>query len=147
MKSLFDIASKNEIEDRIHILSISSPAQWGKMDVAQMLHHCQFPLRIALNKEDFKLKSNWIARVFFKKLLYNDTPWRKGLPTAPNFKVKENKDFDHEKTALINYINEFYQLDDSQELPVHPVFGKFTRQQWGQMQYKHLDHHLKQFKA
>ncbi|WP_378186762.1 DUF1569 domain-containing protein [Aquimarina sp. W85] len=147
MKSLFDIASKNEIEERIHTLSISSPAQWGKMDVAQMLSHCQFPLKVAINKEDFRLKSNWIARIFFKKLLYNDTPWRKNLPTEPNFKVKENKDFDHEKTNLINCIHDFYALKDNDVLPTHPIFGKFTKQQWGQMQYKHLDHHLTQFKA
>ena len=27
----------------------------------------------------------------------------------------------------------------------HPIFGAFTHQQWGQLQYKHLDHHLRQF--
>ncbi|MCF6222561.1 MAG: hypothetical protein L3J34_02410 [Flavobacteriaceae bacterium] len=25
------------------------------------------------------------------------------------------------------------------------MFGEFTAKQWGKMQYKHLDHHLKQF--
>ena len=27
----------------------------------------------------------------------------------------------------------------------HPMFGKFTMEQWGKMEYKHLDHHLRQF--
>ncbi|MGB5666410.1 MAG: DUF1569 domain-containing protein, partial [Maribacter sp.] len=28
---------------------------------------------------------------------------------------------------------------------LHPLFGEFTVEQWGQMEFKHLDHHLKQF--
>ena len=34
---------------------------------------------------------------------------------------------------------------DKKEWDPHPVFGSFTPEQWGQMQYKHLDHHLRQF--
>ncbi|MDZ7606591.1 MAG: DUF1569 domain-containing protein [Cyclobacteriaceae bacterium] len=30
---------------------------------------------------------------------------------------------------------------------VHPFFGKMSREQIGQLSYKHLDHHLRQFNA
>ncbi len=30
---------------------------------------------------------------------------------------------------------------------VHAFFGPLTGKQWGRLQYKHLDHHLRQFSA
>ncbi len=55
----------------------------GKMTVGQMVWHCQYPLKLAIeNKENSK--GNWFIKTFFKKSLYNDKPWRKNLPTAHN---------------------------------------------------------------
>lgn len=82
---------------------------------------------------------------FFKKSLYNDKPWKQNLPTAKSFKVEEDKDFATEKEVLISLIRDFYQEKDKKEWDPHPAFGSFTPEQWGQMQYKHLDHHLRQF--
>ncbi len=41
--------------------------------------------------------------------------------------------------------DEFNMLDSRDMWHPHPAFGPFTKEQWGQLQYKHLDHHLKQF--
>jgi hypothetical protein len=35
----------------------------------------------------------------------------------------------------------------SSDLGPHPGFGPWTNEQWGTLQYLHLDHHLKQFSA
>ncbi|MEC8832876.1 MAG: DUF1569 domain-containing protein, partial [Bacteroidota bacterium] len=82
---------------------------------------------------------------FFKKSLYNDKPWKQGLPTAKGFKVVDDKDIAEEREVLIELINDFHSKKDQKEWDPHPVFGSFTPEQWGQMQYKHLDHHLRQF--
>ncbi len=42
-------------------------------------------------------------------------------------------------------MNDFHLKKDQSEWPLHPVFGKFTKEQYGKMNYKHLDHHLTQF--
>ncbi|NND11366.1 MAG: DUF1569 domain-containing protein, partial [Flavobacteriaceae bacterium] len=34
---------------------------------------------------------------------------------------------------------------DKAEWEPHPSFGYYTKDQWGKTQYKHLDHHLRQF--
>ena len=86
-----------------------------------------------------------MAKVFFKKSLYNEKPWRKGLPTAKFLKIKDDKNFNEEKPKLVDLVNEVYSHREKKEWNPHPAFGYFTKQQWGQMQYKHLDHHLKQF--
>ena len=145
MKSIFDSETYKEVKARLNQLNENSVAHWGKMSVGQMTWHCQGPFNIMLEKNDYGMKPNWFAKVFFKKSLYNDKPWRKNLPTAKFLKAKESKDFDAEKKKLEVLIDEVFSRREQQEWDPHPGFGYFTRQQWGQMQYKHLDHHLTQF--
>ena len=145
MKSLFDDDAFAEIKQRVEKLDGAAERQWGKMSAAQMVWHCQGPLNIMLQKDDYGLKPNWFAKVFFKKSLYNDKAWSKGLPTAKFLKTKDDKNFDLEKEKLLSLINEVGEQRNKTNWGTHPGFGYFTDQQWGQMQYKHLDHHLKQF--
>ena len=145
MKSLFNNDAFAEIKQRLDNLSENSSAQWGKMDAAQMTHHCQGPFNIMLGINHYGFKPNWFAKVFFKKSLYNDKPWMKNLPTAKPLKVTEPKEFEPERNKLIELLNEFNAQREKKEWDPHPGFGYFTKQQWGQMQYKHLDHHLRQF--
>lgn len=145
MKSIFEESAYTEIKSRINNLSENSQANWGKMSVAQMTWHCQGPLNIMLQKENYGLKPNWLAKVFFKKALYNDKLWSKGLPTAKFLKPIEEKEFSAEVPKLKTLIDDAYAQKDKTEWEPHPGFGYFTAQQWGQMQYKHLDHHFRQF--
>ncbi len=147
MKSLFRSEVHHEILDRLNQLSPSSSAKWGKMDVSQMLTHCQFPLQVAIQELELKRPNVFKRLLFsaFKSSLYNDKPWKQSLPTAPSFIVTDSKEFETEKALLIEKIEQFHSQKDKTEWPPHPMFGKFTNAQWGQMQYKHLDHHLKQF--
>mgnify|MGYP003640013659 CR=1 FL=1 len=145
MKSLFETETITEIRNRINKLSEDSERQWGKMTVGQCMHHCQGPLNIMLEKKDYGLRPNFIAKLFFKKMLYNDTPYRKNLPTARFLKESEPRDLDSEKSQLLALIDEVESKKEQEEWNEHPGFGYFTKQQWGQMQYKHLDHHMRQF--
>lgn len=145
MKSLFEPSSKEEIISRIAKLSGQHVPLWGKMSVSQMLHHCQFPLKLAIKNDPKGSKPNFLARLFFKKMMYNDRLWRKNLPTVPKFKVVEDKDFNSEKKLLLELIEEFSSKSDKINWNPHPMFGKFSPEQWGKIQYKHLDHHLRQF--
>ncbi|GAA0873547.1 hypothetical protein GCM10009117_26940 [Gangjinia marincola] len=147
MKSLFEENTYAEITSRLNQLDESSERQWGKMTVSQMLHHCQLPLALAL-KEHTLEKPSWFMKImgkFFKKTLYNDSEWKKNLPTPARFKVIEDKNFGQEKDILSGLINRFHDQKEKKNWDPHPVFGHFTVAQWGQMQYKHLDHHFRQF--
>ncbi|NND62025.1 MAG: DUF1569 domain-containing protein [Flavobacteriaceae bacterium] len=145
MKSLFEPEAFAEINERVEKLDENSIRQWGKMSHGQMVHHCQGPLNIVLQKNDYGLKPNWIFKTFFKHALWNDKLWRKGLPTVPQFKEREPRDFKVEKAKLQELIKEFGEKSDQLGNDPHPSFGKITKEQWGKMQYKHLDHHLRQF--
>ena len=147
MKNLFDKAPYDEIIERLNKLSPASAPQWGKMNVAQMLAHCKGPLKLPLSTT--RTPRIFMGRLFgwlIKSKLYNDSPWKPGLPTANDFIVKDERDFKEEKKELLELINKFHNAGPSgiNKFP-HPLFGKFTEEQWGKSLYKHLDHHLKQF--
>ncbi|MBL7742327.1 MAG: DUF1569 domain-containing protein [Chitinophagaceae bacterium] len=145
VKNLFDPAVKQEIIQRIGQLSSAAKSQWGKMDAAQMLAHLQMPMGIALG--DHSIKGNFLMRLilpFFKKLLYDERPYKQGLPTDKSFIMTgETKDFEKEKAKLLDMVNRFTEANMVMEK--HPVFGKLTKEQWSKATWKHIDHHLRQF--
>lgn len=144
VKNLFDLAVKQDIIVRINKLTPQSQRQWGKMDAAQMLAHCQMPLGVAVGKH--KLKANFFFRLIgplIKEKLFNDKPFTHDLPTDTSFKIADARDFEKEKQNLIAMINEFSETTMSGE--PHPFFGKLTKEQWSKGTWKHLDHHLRQF--
>jgi hypothetical protein len=145
MKSFFEEGVYDELSSRLNKLNKDTSATWGKMDVAQMLHHCQMPLNIILEKEDYGVKPNWLINLLFKKSMYSDKLWKKNLPTAKGFAIKDEKDFDTELTGITSLLNELNSQRDRKDWKPHPAFGAMTKDQWGKMQYKHLDHHFRQF--
>ncbi|QIE59246.1 DUF1569 domain-containing protein [Rasiella rasia] len=145
MKSLFNTEAFHEINSRLQNLTEDSQKHWGKMTAGQMLNHCRGPLNIVLEKNTYGLKPNWFAKTFFKGSMYNDKPWRKNMPTLKQFRQTEARDFKEEKKALQAMLEEFDTQRSREEWPDHPAFGAMTKEQWGKMQYKHLDHHFRQF--
>jgi hypothetical protein len=144
IKSLFDHASKKEIKDRINKLIPQSQRLWGKMDVAQMLAHCQLPMGVATGKHE--LNGNFLIRLlgpFFKKQLYNDKPFKPGLPTDKSFKIREPRSFEKEKLSLLLMIEGF--SEETMSGRAHPFFGKMTKEEWSKGMWNHPGHHLKQF--
>lgn len=144
IKNLFDPTVKKDIIDRINNLTPATQRIWGKMDVAQMLAHCQVPMGVALGKH--KLKRNPILGLigpFFKSKLYEPKPFKRSLPTDKSFLMTDPKDFEKEKQLLIQMINDFTEANMVDEK--HPFFGRLSKEQWSKGTWKHIDHHLTQF--
>lgn len=144
VKNLFDAAVKEEIISRINQLTPNSKAVWGKMNVGQMLAHLQMPIGVGLGTHH--IKRSFIGFIFgpiAKKMLYNDKPFQKNLPTDKSFIMTDAKDFEKEKQRLIEMINNF--TEPNMVNTPHPFFGKLTKEQWSMGSWKHLDHHLQQF--
>jgi hypothetical protein len=147
MQSLFDKAENQKMIGRIEKLTPETKALWGKMNVGQMLAHSQVAIRVALG--DTRIKQSLIGLLFgniAKKQVLKSKPFRKNLPTAPEFIMKEEKDFDKEKATLLQLVERMGRegANGITKEP-HPFFGKMTTEQWDILQYKHLDHHLSQF--
>ena len=64
----------------------------------------------------------------------------------PEVIIKENCNFEKSREELLASIDEFAEKSAKNNLlSEHALFGKMTIEDWGFMEYKHLDHHLKQF--
>ena len=145
VKNLFEPTVKQEIIDRINKLSSDTPAQWGKMNVAQMLAHVQLPIAIAYGIH--QPKGSFLLRLIgpmFKSKLWDEVPYKHSLPTDPTFIMTgSSRDFSQEKSKLLEMVNRFSEENITGER--HPVFGKMTKENWSKATWKHLDHHLRQF--
>lgn len=146
MKTIFDKSTRDGLITRINALHENSIAQWGKMDVSQMLKHCSQWDEMALGKK--KYKQSFLGKLFGKiglKGMMKDEPMKKNQPTVPSFKITEKVDFSEEKAKWIQLLDEYKEFPNN--CFVHPFFGILTKEQTGFIVYKHIDHHLRQFGA
>ncbi|GAB3922414.1 DUF1569 domain-containing protein [Mucilaginibacter myungsuensis] len=146
MKNIFDKIDNAELIARINRLHPASAAQWGKMNVAQMMAHVQVPMMLAF--DDIEIKRGLIGLLFgkmAKKQLMSDAPFKKNLPTFRQAKMTGHKDFDIEKEKLKEYVDRFINDRVSLTQRPHPIFGILTLAEMNVLHYKHLDHHLQQF--
>lgn len=144
MKTIFDKTSRDELINRINFLNENSTAQWGKMNVSQMLKHCSQWDEMAMGRK--KYKQSLIGKLFGKmglKDMLKDEPIKKNLPTVPSFKIKEDINFAEEKSKWISLLNEYEHFNNDGF--IHPFFGTMTKENTGYIVYKHIDHHLRQF--
>lgn len=146
MKTILDKTTRDELITRINTLNENSSAQWGKMNIYQMLKHCTLCEEMYLGKK--KYKRAFIGRLFgrigLRNLLKDETPLKPNSPTSPEFKITEKAgNIMSEKSKWVALINEYaqYSNDDFE----HWFFGKMTKDQVGHFVYKHTDHHLRQF--
>ncbi|MGN7758493.1 DUF1569 domain-containing protein [Chryseobacterium sp. 22532] len=148
-KSLHNPVYFEEIVYRISLLTKNTPQRWGKMNVSQMLRHCDFVLQIALRKVElpelnFFLAAIGIVTKIEMQIFNNGIP--RNMPTFQKLIVNFECDFDESKTNLLNTLKDFRTTSENKDLPdYHRLFGKMTEKDWGFLEYKHLDHHLKQF--
>lgn len=144
MKTLFDSATRAELITRISNLNENSAPQWGKMTVYQMIKHCAKWEEMLLGKTLYKqsLLGKIVGKFALKDML-KDKPIKPNLPTVPSFKVTGTGDVAAAKKEWIDLLDEHTGKTPAGFM--HPFFGRLTAEQAGQMAYKHIDHHLRQF--
>lgn len=148
LPNIFSKSVADEIIGRINNLTPDTKGQWGKMTVGQMLAHCNVTYEMVY--EDKHPKPNafmrFILKTLVKKTVVNEVPYKHNSQTAPQFIMKETKDFEAEKKRLIDYIQKTQQLGGSHfDGKASHSFGSLNTTEWNNMFYKHLDHHLRQF--
>jgi hypothetical protein len=147
-KNIFLLSDVNEVITRIQRLNADSQPLWGKMAVGQMLAHCNVTYEMVYEnihpKPNFILKL--ILKMLVKKTVVNEVPYKHNSNTAPQFIIKDSKEFEKERLRLVNYIYKTQELGESYFDGKESLsFGELTKSEWNNMFYKHLDHHLRQF--
>jgi hypothetical protein len=147
MKTVFDAGTRDELYERLGKLTSDSQRQWGKMSPSQMMEHVARVTEMASGKRAVKqLKLGKAISWIFRKGFLSEKPMPKGSPTGPDFLAKDEPDFESTRQKLRETIAEFHDLGESgTDGNVHRFFGPLTGKQWGETQYKHVDHHFRQF--
>jgi hypothetical protein len=148
MKNAFNQDDVTEFIGRINKLTVDTKPKWGKMNVEQMLAHCNVTYEMVYDNIHPKPNAfkRFILKLIVKNIVVNDKPYKPNSQTAPEFIIKDTRKFELEKQRLIDYLLKTQQLgakhfDGKESLS----FGVLNQQEWNNMFVKHLDHHLSQF--
>lgn len=149
VKNIFTPEVTQEIVGRIDRLTPESQPLWGKMSVSKMLAHCCVAYEMVYEEDRF-VKPGFFMRFVLKNMVkpkvVNEVAYKPNGPTAPAFVIRDEKNFSLEKPRLIAFIERTQQLGGAHfEGKISHSFGKMSQNEWNNMFYKHLDHHLRQF--
>jgi hypothetical protein len=149
LPNIFTKEVSDEIIGRINNLTTNSQRQWGKMDISQMLAHCNVAYEMIYEPDKHpkpNLLMGMILKLFVKRIVTSERTPKKNSPTAPQFIIKSDKDFEAEKSRLIGYIQKTQELGEGEfDGKSSHSFGILSKTEWNNMLYKHLNHHLTQF--
>ncbi|EJL75928.1 Protein of unknown function (DUF1569) [Chryseobacterium populi] len=119
------------------------------MNVTQMLKHCDLVLQIALKKIDLSPVNalfGTIGRITKIEMQIFNNGIPRNMPTFQKLIVNFECNFDEAKEGLLKTLDNYQLTCQNDMLPdFHILFGKMKEKDWGFLEYKHLDHHLKQF--
>ena len=113
-----------------------------------MLAHCCVAYEMAFTNKYPKPNPimRFLLKTFVKNGVVNEVPYKRNLRTAPAFIISDHKNFEEAKSRLITYLEHTLALGkDHFEGKESLSFGPMTAQEWNNLFYKHLDHHLTQF--
>jgi len=147
-KNLFDAQELQETIERINQLSHETPALWGKMNVAQMLAHCNVTYELVYTDKHPKPQGfkKFMIKLFAKNVVVGPKRYKKNSRTAPMFIISDKREFDTEKQRLIDHLKKTQQLGVAHfNGKESHSFGALTSKEWNTLFSKHLDHHLQQF--
>ena len=147
MATIFDKSTREGLIARINNVNQDSNAQWGKMNVYQMLKHCTSWDEWVLGTHKPKYKQSFLGLLFgklaLKSSVESDKPMQKNMPAGFLAVKEESGDVTLQKQKWIHRMNEYASYDNPDF--VHDFFGRMTKEQIGRFAYKHADHHLRQF--
>ena len=146
MKTFWDAATRDDICRRVDRLTPDSKPQWGRFNPAQMLAHVNDAMLMALGDLPAAPKATPFRRWPLKQLVVYVAPWPKSAPTAPELLTRcEGAQFEDEKAAFRQVAARLALKSRTEDWPEHPAFGALTHRAWGVLEYRHADHHLRQF--
>lgn len=143
--TLWNDADRATLVARVHRVTPGHTARWGQFSPAGMLAHLNDATRMATGDLPVTPK----APAFLKwppvrYLFIHVLPMPKGAPTAPELLARSSTaQVAGEQAVFASLVDDAARR--STLSPVHPAFGAMTRDAWGLLMHKHIDHHLRQF--
>jgi hypothetical protein len=117
------------------------------MDPSQLLPHLASGLRLALGER--KLEGTPPGRVrgtIFRYLAIHVLRWPEGkIQSPPGAFSTPSVGWARDREIVVELIERFARTSSNDLGGIHPSFGRMRPRDWDVLQYRHLDHHLRQF--
>ncbi|MBC7383749.1 MAG: hypothetical protein H7296_12290 [Bacteroidia bacterium] len=148
MKNLFNSEHRKELIKKIDSLKPDLKPIWGRMHINQNLRHMSLAFQIPLGTLNPTIgKLSPLPKWLFKLLLLNRSLPKEKAETFKEMNMIENmvnpKIFEAEKNNLKAMIETF--VIAKALIPINKVAGKFSKADWGKLNWNHTNHHLRQF--
>jgi hypothetical protein len=146
-RSLRDPAGRRSILDRLAALSPQHPRRWGRMEPVQLLPHLASGLRMALGEQKSEGSPPGLIRgAVWRYLAIHRLPWPEGkIQAPPGTFSTPSLGWERDRQIVRELIERFATAPPDKLGPIHPTFGRMRPRDWDVLQYRHLDHHLRQF--
>lgn len=144
LPTLLDRAQRDLVIERLRRVSPQATPAWGRLDAPRMLCHLNDSLRISLGELPCKPQHNIFTRTLGRALVVNTglkAP-RGKIDTAPEMMTTQPTTWDADLAACVQLVE---RVAAGKATAVHPAFGPLTPEEWGRMNWKHINHHLEQF--
>jgi Protein of unknown function (DUF1569) len=117
------------------------------MEPAQLLPHLASGLRMALGERKVEAPPHGRLRcVVWRYLAVHRLPWPEGkIQSPPGAFSTPSLGWERDRQAVVELIERFADAAPSTLGTTHPTFGSMRPRDWDVLQYRHLDHHLRQF--
>jgi oxepin-CoA hydrolase / 3-oxo-5,6-dehydrosuberyl-CoA semialdehyde dehydrogenase len=137
--------------DAMASLRADTPAGWGRMTAQQMVEHLEWVFEISTGRVCVSCPVPEEKRERYKPFLYSNMPTPReflntalvdGLPPLRHGSLVDAIE------ALRAEVRRFF--DQAAQEPdarfAHPVFGPIAAEEWSRSHFKHVRHHLLQFR-
>jgi hypothetical protein len=145
MGTLFDARDRQSILGRLTRLTANARPQWGRFTPAQMVCHVTTGVGQGLGAIDLGPPRGPLTHWPLNWLLIHVIPFPRGAKAAPEMFARIPTTWDEDMATLRAMIERYAEQDPDREWPASRVFGRISGRSWGVLQYRHLDHHLRQF--
>jgi hypothetical protein len=147
-RTLLDGRDRAAILHRLGALGPSAQRHWGTMTVGQMVCHLGDVFEAQYDAKGAAFRGTPFFRSFpLKHLALYVLPFPRGVRvTRAVFKTPPGE-FARDLARVVEMATAYPERAGRNGWPGHPYFGALDDREWGVFNYKHLDHHLRQFGA
>ena len=146
-RSLRDSAGRQHILSRLAALTPEHSRRWGRMEPGQLLPHLATGLRMALGER--RLEGSPPGRIrgaVWRYLAIHRLPWPEGkIQSPPGAFSTPSLGWERDRQVVVELIERFATASPAKLGAIHPTFGHMKPRDWDVLQYRHFDHHLRQF--
>jgi hypothetical protein len=145
MGSLLNPGDREEILGRLSRLKPDARPLWGRFTPGAMICHVTTGVGQGLGEVQLDPPSGPFTRWPLNWLAIHVIPFPRNAKAVPDMLTRHATTFDADVSTLRGMIERYANQDPNKEWPESRVFGRISGRSWGVLQYKHLDHHLRQF--